>query len=179
MKLKQGEDANKKTQESNKNVGVGLKSTIQKEKYDHNGSDEDEQKAMFARKFNKFMRMKKVGNGKRPQKRNMIKEESNKRENDPIVCYEYKKSGHIKFEFSLLKKQHSKKPNKKAMVATQSDSDASDDDSYDDEVANLCFMALDDSKVNSITCDSNSHSFDELQDAFDELVIDFENMNVK
>ena len=42
MKLKQGEDANKKTQESNKNVGVGLKSTIQKEKYDHNGSDEDE-----------------------------------------------------------------------------------------------------------------------------------------
>ena len=65
------------------------------------------------------------------------------------------------------------------MVATWSDSDTSNDDSYDDEVANLCFMALDDSKVNSITCDSNSHSFDELQDAFDELVIDFENMNVK
>ena len=33
------------------------------------------------------------------------------------------------------------------MVATWSDSDASNDDSYDDEVVNLCFMALDDSKV--------------------------------
>ena len=36
-----------------------------------------------------------------------------------------------------------------------------------------------DSKVNSISCDSSTYSFDELQDAFDELAIDFENMNVK
>ena len=66
IKLKQGEDANKKTQESNRNVGVALKSTIQKEVYDHDGSDEDEKMAMFARKFDKFMRMKKFGNGRRP-----------------------------------------------------------------------------------------------------------------
>ena len=59
MKLKQGEDANKKTQESNKNVGVALKSTIHKEDHDHDGSDKDEEMTMFARKFNKFMRMKK------------------------------------------------------------------------------------------------------------------------
>ena len=49
MKLKQGEDANKKVQEINKNVGVALKSTIQKEECDHDGSDEDEEIAMFAR----------------------------------------------------------------------------------------------------------------------------------
>ena len=134
---------------------------------------------MFARKFNKFMRMKKFGNGRRPQRKDMIKGESRKRENDHIVCYECKKSGHIKFECPLLKKQHSKKPNKKAMVATQSDSDTSNDDSYDDEVANLCFMALDDFKVISTTYDSSAYSLDELQDAFDELVVDFENMNVK
>ena len=66
MKLKQGEDANKKVQETNKNAGVALKSTIQKEDYDHNGSDENEEMTMFVRKFNKFMRMKKFGNRKRP-----------------------------------------------------------------------------------------------------------------
>ena len=79
MKLNQGEDANKKVQETNKNVGVALKSTIQKEDYDHNGSDEDEKMAMFSRKFNKFVRMKKFGNGRQPQKRDMIKGESSKR----------------------------------------------------------------------------------------------------
>ena len=106
--------------------------------------------------------------------------ESSKKEKYPIVCYECKKSGHIKFECPLLKKQHSRKPNKKAMVATQSDSDVSDDESYDDdEGSNLCLMALDDSKVTSNSYDSNAYSFDELQDAFDELAIDFENMNVK
>ena len=41
------------------------------------------------------------------------------------------------------------------MVATWSDSDAFDYDSYDDVVANLCLMAIDDSKVTSTSCDSN------------------------
>ena len=134
--------------------------------------------AMFAKKFNKFIRMKKYGNTRRPQRREISKGELSKRENDPIVCYECKKLGHIKFECSLLKKQ-SKRPNKKAMVATQSHSDASDNDSYDDEVANLCLMALEDSKVTSIFCDYNAYSFDELQDAFEELAIDFKSMNMK
>ena len=54
--------------------------------------------AMFAKKFKKFMRMKKYGNWKKPQRREMIKGELSKRENDPIVCYECRKLGHIKFE---------------------------------------------------------------------------------
>ena len=87
-------------------MGVALKSTIYKEDYDHDGSDEDDEMAMFSRKFKKFMRMKKFGNGRRPQRRDMIKGESSKKEKDPIVCYECKKSGHIKFECPLLKKQH-------------------------------------------------------------------------
>ena len=65
------------------------------------------------------------------------------------------------------------------MTATWSDSDASDDDSYDDKVVNLCLMAIDDSKVTSTSCDSNTYTFDELQDAFEELAIDFESMNMK
>ena len=98
MKLKQSEDANKKTQESNKNVGIALKSTIYKEDHDHDVSDKDEEMTMFARKFNKFIRMKKFGNGRRLQKRDMIKGESNKKEKDLIIFYECKKLGHIKFE---------------------------------------------------------------------------------
>ena len=86
MKVKQGEKSNKKALEKSKKVGVSLKFTIQeKEKYNQDGSDEDEDMAMFARKFNKYMRMKKYGNARKPQKREMIKEESSKREKNPIV----------------------------------------------------------------------------------------------
>ena len=65
---------------------------------------------------------------------------------------------------------------KKAMVATWSDSDSSD--SEDDEVANLCLMALEEPKVssNSNSSELNEYSFDELQDAFDELAIEYDAM---
>ena len=43
------------------------------------------------------------------------------------------------------------------MVATWSDSDASANESYDDEVANLCLMTLNDSKVTFTLCDSNAY----------------------
>ena len=66
------------------------------------------------------------------------------------------------------------------MVARWSDSDYFDDDeSIDNEIANLCFMALEEQKVTSNSCDSNPYTFDELQDAFGELAIDFEYMNLK
>ena len=90
---------------------------------------------MFARKFNKFMRMKKYGNARKPQRREMIKIESSKTKG-PNYVFECKKLSHIKFECPLLKKQ-SKKSSKKAMMTTWSDRDAFDDDSYHDEVANL------------------------------------------
>ena len=64
--------------------------------------------------------MKKYGKGRRPQRREINKGESSKREKDFIVYYEYKKLGHTKFECPLLKKQ-SKRPSKKAMVATWRD----------------------------------------------------------
>ena len=60
------------------------------------------------------------------------------------------------------------------MVATWSDSYTSDND--DKEVANLCLMAHDEPKVSS---NANTYSFDELQDAFDELALEFEVMNLK
>ena len=68
----------------------------------------------------------------------------------------------------------------KAMVTTWSDSDYSvDDELIDDEIANLCFMALKDIKVSSNSCDSIPYTFDKLQDAFDDLVLEFETMRSK
>ena len=108
---------------------------------------------MFAKKFNKFMKMKKYENKRMPQRREMSNGESSKREKNHIVCYECKKLGHIKFKCPLLKKQL-ERLNKKVMVATWSNNDAS----YDDEVANLCLMTLKDSKVTSISCESNAYN---------------------
>ena len=66
------------------------------------------------------------------------------------------------------------------MVETWSDSDYSnDDESINDEISNLCLMALEEQKVSYNSCDSTPYTFDELQDAFDELAIDFESMNLR
>ena len=97
---------------------------------------------MFAKRFNKFMRMRASGSNRRNNKRDQ--EEVGRK--DSIVCYECKKSGHIKFNCPLLKRSNDRFHKKKAMVATWSDSDCSDDDS-NEENANLCFMAIEDEKV--------------------------------
>lgn len=66
------------------------------EKNDESSNDdEDEEMVMFARKFKKFMKFNKA---KRFLWRDIIKGESSKKENDPIICYECKNLGYIKFE---------------------------------------------------------------------------------
>ena len=83
-----------------------------------------------------------------------------------VVCYNCIKPGHVKPDCPLLKKKK-----KKAFVATWSDSDSfDDDDSKEDQMGNLCFMALDEPKVTSNSPNLNSYTFDKLQDAFDDLV---------
>ena len=55
-----------------------------------------------------------------------------------------------KNEIKRSQKRDMDKGKNKAMVATWSDSDYSDDDeSIDDEIANLCFMALEEKKNNT------------------------------
>ncbi|KAH1092164.1 hypothetical protein J1N35_019421 [Gossypium stocksii] len=61
------------------------------------------------------------------------------------------------------KKRGSSKQKLKAHVATWSDEDSSDNE--DQEVVNLCLMAINDIKVTSNPSTLNEHSFDELQDA--------------
>ena len=74
MKLKTRKRVQQESSRSKK-VEVALKFTIQeKERYDQHGSDEDV--AMFVRKFNKFIRLKKYATARKPQRREMIKEVS-------------------------------------------------------------------------------------------------------
>ena len=42
-----------------------------------------------------------------------------------------------------------------------------------------CLMAIEELKVTSNSCDSTPYTFDEFQDAFEELAIDFESMNLR
>ena len=73
-----------------------------------------------------------------------------------VTCYKYKKQGHIKSECPKLKfKNKGAKDKKKAFKATWENSSESEMEEEQDEVANLCFMALED----DIEVPSSSNSF--------------------
>ena len=82
-------------------------------------------------------------------------------------------------ERNLLAKE--KKKGKKAMVAIWSDSDESNEDSSNDEVANLCLMAHEDNDLLEVSssshCDLNidEPSYDELEKAFYDLFYESRN----
>ena len=155
MKINHGKEQPRK-------VGVALKASMSEDEEDDDEDDEDMEMIIFAKKFKKYMKMDK---GKSSQSKKVNK----------VVCYNCNKPGHVKPDCPLLKKKK-----KKAFVATWSDSDSSDDDdSKEDQIGNLCFMALNEPKVTSNSPNLNSYTFDELQDAFDDLVVEFEEMNSK
>ena len=83
---------------------------------------------------------------RRFQRKRDFKAKSKEEEKDQIICYECKKPGHIRTDFPLYKRKgFEKKKKQKVHVATWSDEESSSDE--DNEVANLCLMALDEPKV--------------------------------
>ena len=71
------------------------------------------------------------------------------REKRDFVCFECKKPGHIKYDCPLWKSE-SKTRKKKAMMVTWSESEESSEEENEKEVANMCFMAIDElDEVNS------------------------------
>ncbi|GAV64528.1 zf-CCHC domain-containing protein/UBN2 domain-containing protein, partial [Cephalotus follicularis] len=110
-------------------------------------------------------------------------EKSSKKE-EP-TCYECKKPGHFKNECPNIKKkekfikEHSKK--KKAMVATWDDSDlsSSEESGSDEEVVNFALMAMEEDTSEDESENEVNFTFDELQNAYEKLYVEFENVCLK
>ncbi|GAV61674.1 hypothetical protein CFOL_v3_05201, partial [Cephalotus follicularis] len=96
---------------------------------------------------------------------------------DELICYECNKLGHYRNESTKLKKNKEQFKKKKAMIATWSDSDYSsfDEENYE-EVANIAFMAIKKEEEDEVQF---SYSFDELQNAYEKLFYEYENVSLK
>ncbi|GAV80237.1 zf-CCHC domain-containing protein/UBN2 domain-containing protein [Cephalotus follicularis] len=103
--------------------------------------------------------------------------ESSKKE-EP-TCYECKKSGHFKSDCPNIKKKekfNKEQPKKKkSFVATWDDSDSSSsDEESGEEVANIAFMEIEEEEEDEV-----NFSFDELQEAYENLFDEFKNVCLK
>ena len=97
---------------------------------------------MLTKNFNRFLKRKFPSKSKHFNKKY---EGEGKMKTKEVTCYECKKSGHIKSECPKLKfKNKGAKDKKKAFKATWDNSSESELEEDQDEVANLCFMALED-----------------------------------
>ncbi len=168
---------------SHKKKVIALKSTSSNKDLSCSSSSEEEEheeddgEALLVRKFRKFINHKKSYHQRRGPSNSYRKDKGKERENEGIGCYECKKPGHIRAECPLLKKG-SKYKKKKALVTTLSDSDSSSSssDEEQEEKANFCFMA----NENEVTSESPlDFTFDELYDAFNELMIEYKAINAK
>ena len=98
-------------------------------------------------------------------RRDLSKKESSSRgdkekweEKRDLVCFKCKKPGHIKYNYPLYKSE-AKRRIKKAMMTTQSESEESFKEEKEKEVANMCFMAIDElDEVNSNFSDEDMHA---------------------
>jgi hypothetical protein len=184
-----GKDDEEERKEKQKGKGIALKSTIPEDS--SNESDEEDEMALFARKFKKFVKWNNKGGkrfynrDKKEYKGDYHKKDFNKGEpskSNELTCFKCRKPGHMKVDCPLNKKEWSnKKEKKKAMLAAWgSDSDeSSSSDEEAQEVANLCLMAMEEKieEVNDPLNDIVSQL--ELQNAFDELIEEFDKVCCK
>lgn len=129
---------------------------------DSDSSENEDEYKMISRKIRNLIMKKKRG---------FKKQDSSKK--DKMICYECNNSGHIQFECPKLKKsfmkdKKHKKEIKQALKATWDDSSDSSDDETDGEVANLCFMALEEPSSDEVTLEFESN--DEILLACKKLV---------
>ena len=160
-KLQEGEDKKKKS--------IALKATTK---------EEDNDLTLITRKLNKYMRGERFRERRFTSRRDLSKKESSSHgdkekweEKIDFVCFKCKKLVHIKYGCPLYKSEANRRM-KKAMIATWSESEESFEEEKEKEVANICFMVIDElDEVNSNLSDENIH------DAFEELYEDFEKLS--
>ena len=184
MGLHEDEDQGSKVE---KKRGMALKAkAIEESEVDEESESEDEEIAMYAKRFKRFMKRTKPWkkNSKDDQRKEYKKEyKRDPKKESSVICYNCNKPGHIKQECSLLKKSSKflKKKKGKAMKATWSDSDESSTDEEEEveEMANLCLMAKEENSSSDDEEVNDLYTFDELQDAFDDLSSKFEKLGFK
>ncbi|RVW94231.1 hypothetical protein CK203_034851 [Vitis vinifera] len=143
-KLQEGEDKKKKC------IALKGKTKEEEDVEEEKPSEEYDNLALITRKLNKYMRTERFKGRKFTSKRDLSKKESSSHgdkekweEKRDLVCFKCKKLGHIKCDCHLYKSE-AKGRMKKAMMATWSESEESSEEEKEKEVANMCFMAIDD-----------------------------------
>ena len=130
---------------------------------------DDEEMAMMVRKFRKFFR-KKGGF----QKGESSHKKDYKKERTP-VCFECKKPGHFKAECPSLQRAKGK-DKRKAFVSSIWVNSSDEEDSDEEEVANLCLVAREDGEEASSDFDSihgDEVTLPKLQEAYNEVHREF------
>ncbi|GAV61529.1 zf-CCHC domain-containing protein/UBN2 domain-containing protein, partial [Cephalotus follicularis] len=177
------------TMKNHENVEVKKKKTIAlKALRKESESDEDDDIILISKQFKKFLKSQE---GKKAFKKKVSQDEESSKREEP-TCFECKNPGHFKNECPYLKKkekfnkEHFKKKNeqskkKKAMVATWDDSDpsSSEKEESDEEVVNLALMAMEEDTSGDESESEVNFIFDELQNAYEKLYIEYENVRLK
>ncbi|XP_030505326.2 uncharacterized protein LOC115720314 [Cannabis sativa] len=175
MNAQEEEEVDKKKKNT-----IAFKSTSHDDSEASKDGDSDmEDITLLTKNFKKFLKFKK--NANRFYKGSNSRESS--RKDDQIICYECKKPSHMKTDCPLRKRSR-----RRAMMATWSESEKESSEDEQHEIANTCFMTIDDKVSNpNHTSDFESESdddaldmsYDELSKSFNDLFVDFEKLLAK
>ncbi|XP_015571041.2 uncharacterized protein LOC107260814 [Ricinus communis] len=167
----QKEIAKEVKEKKKKSIALKVKEVIISDSESDHSDDYDEDLTLIAKKLRNIL-MKKKKLGKPFKKLDDAKKES-------IICFSCNKQGHIKADCPKLKK-YPKEQKKNELKATWDDSSKSKDDnnSSENEVANLCLIAMEE-PTNDEVIDSNSPTYNKLVEMYDITIHKYDKMKLK
>ncbi|GAV75134.1 LOW QUALITY PROTEIN: zf-CCHC domain-containing protein/UBN2 domain-containing protein, partial [Cephalotus follicularis] len=160
------------TMKNHEHVKVKKKKTIAlKASREESESDEDDDIILISKQFKKFLKSQK---GKKAFKKKFPQDEESSKKEEP-TCYECKKAGHLKNECPNLKKKErfNKSNSRKIMSIPRRRKQC------DEEVVNLALMALEEDTSEDESENEVNFTFDELQNAYENLFNEYENVCLK
>ena len=168
-RLEESEEVDKKK----RTISLKAKAKEEESQQSETSSEEDtdeENLNLLVKRFGRFLKKNK---NKRSFQNKFTRKNEASTSNPTITCFECGKPGHIKMECPLLKKKvenknKKEKKGKRAYIAWE-ENDMESSSSSDEEVANLCLMTSHDSDEEVSDSDTCKPSYDDLQNAFEEL----------